>query len=486
MSLLKTVPEGLKPRECKRIKLRKPPPVPYVLTKDEVQDEVARMQSLEIKMTIKKDTTLNFAVWQENRTRKAFLMHVTAVLNAIKKRGHVKDYEMAAKKYEGAKNAVESAKASLALLDGTGEKGKKSRKKKTKEGKKDATAKAPEPKSDAKEAEVAPTANDKMKASFLEDLEKAKQGQRTAKGAMTVAASKMFLFYSDLLSLESKYAWNKIISKQTESDPYVNLHGDTLEGPRGMSHALFNNCVMFHLLTAFPINAAEQEKYYISNVLKKPQRVNVRQFVRRVEQLNAYIPQMPCFYYSPHTNASTKPKNIPFTEAELGAHVLHMCPLPWQDQYNMNEKGMTPMDMRLLLTSLEAIELICTHKKGKPDNLEKSNKSSNKGEKGKKHPGTNTTVWVPKKVQFEKHCNLCKKHGGAHTMHMTSDCCKYEKDGTENSSFRAAKKGKKKNCPINQNFAQLTKKINKLEKALKKSGKKGKKRCYKDSNSNSE
>jgi hypothetical protein len=131
ISLLKTVPEGLKPRECKRVKLCKPLPVPYVPTKNEVQDEVAiaRMQSLKIKTTFKKDTTLNFVVWQENRTRKAFLMHVTAVLDAIKKRGHVKDYETAAKEYEGAKKAVESAKAGLALLDRTGEKGKKSRKK---------------------------------------------------------------------------------------------------------------------------------------------------------------------------------------------------------------------------------------------------------------------------------------------------------------------------------------------------------------------
>jgi hypothetical protein len=103
-----------------------------------------------------------------------------------------------------------------------------------------------------------------------------------------------------------------------------------------MSCKPFNNCVMFHLLTAFPINVAEQEKYYITNVLKKPQRVNVRQFVWWVEQLNAYITQMPCFYYSPHANASTKPENVPSTEAELGAHVLRMCPLPWQDQCNMN------------------------------------------------------------------------------------------------------------------------------------------------------
>ncbi len=188
--------------------------------------------------------------------------------------------------------------------------------------------KAPEPKSDAKEAKVAPAANDDMKASFSSDLEKAKQVQRIAKGAMTTAAGKMFLFYSNLLSPESKYAWNKIVSKQTESDPYVNLQGDTSEGPRRMSCQLFHNCIMFHLLTAFPINAAEQEKYYISNVLKKPQHVNIHQFVHQVEQLNAYIAQMPCFYYSPHTNARTKHENVPFTEAELGAYVLCMCPLP--------------------------------------------------------------------------------------------------------------------------------------------------------------
>ncbi len=67
---------------------------------------------------------------------------------------------MAAKEYEGAKKDVESAKAGLALLDGTGEKGKKSRNKKTKEGKKE----------DAPEVDDNP-----MKAGFLEDLEKAKQ-----------------------------------------------------------------------------------------------------------------------------------------------------------------------------------------------------------------------------------------------------------------------------------------------------------------------
>jgi hypothetical protein len=149
----------------------------------------------------------------------------------------------------------------------------------------------------------------------------------------------------------------------------------------------------------------------------------------------------------------------------------------------MNEKGMTPMDMRSLLVSLEAIKCICTYEKGKLDSFEKSDKSSNKGKKGKKCPGTDSTARVPKKVHFEKHCDLCRKHGGAHTMHNTCDFCRFEKDGKEKSSLHAAKKGGYKSNPINQNFAQLTDKIKKLEKALKKSGKKGQKRHWEDSDS---
>ncbi len=236
------------------------------------------------------------------------------------------------------------AKEGLALL-GRASGGKKNCKKKAlvkaneaameaaKEATKEAPAKSSNPKSEAKEAEEAPkVTNNNMRAGFQVDFAKAKQAQKIAKGVMTAASSKMFVLYSNLLSPESKYVWNKIVSKQTESNPFVNLQSVSLEGPRGMSCVLFSNCIMFHLLTAFPINAAEQEKYYVTNVLKKPQRVNVHQFVRHVEQLNAYIAQMSCLYYSPHANASTKPKNVPFTEAELGAHVLRMCPLQWQDQ----------------------------------------------------------------------------------------------------------------------------------------------------------
>jgi hypothetical protein len=155
----------------------------------------------------------------------------------------------------------------------------------------------------------------------------------------------MFQFYANLLSLDAKYAWNKIVKEQTETDLYKDLQGMSRKGPRGLSHESFDDCVMFHLLTVFPKNTAEQEKYYLFNVLKKPQRVGVCQFVQRIEQPNAYIAQLPCWYYSPSYNPGMTPVNVPFIEADLASHVLRMCLHQWQDQYNLYEKAMIPVDI---------------------------------------------------------------------------------------------------------------------------------------------
>ena len=155
MSLLKSVPEGLKPHDCKRTKLREPPPIPDIPTKDEVQEEVAKLRPLEIKVTIEKDITLNFLVWHKNRTCEAFLMHMTAVLDAIKNHGHFLDYKKAVKAHGEAKKAIESARAASSLLDGTGTKFKRFCKKKAREAVEKALAKAQDSESEAREAKEA-------------------------------------------------------------------------------------------------------------------------------------------------------------------------------------------------------------------------------------------------------------------------------------------------------------------------------------------
>ncbi len=146
MSLAKSVPDGLYPQECKRTKLRKPPPVPYIPAKDKVQEEVTKLRNLQIKTSLKKDTTLNFPVWHKNRTHEAFLMHVTVVLDAMKKHGHFKDYDRAQKAHDEVVKAAALVEAGPALLDKTSAGMTSKRKKKVlvkaKEAAKEALAKA--------------------------------------------------------------------------------------------------------------------------------------------------------------------------------------------------------------------------------------------------------------------------------------------------------------------------------------------------------
>jgi hypothetical protein len=59
------------------------------------------------------------------------------------------------------------------------------------------------------------------------------------------------------------------------------------------------------------------------------------------------------------------------------------------------------------------------------------------------------------------------------------------KTGWQKTNFRAVKKAGKKPNPAKQSFAQLSKKLDKLEKNLEKASRKSKKRHRDNSNSNS-
>ena len=92
----------------------------------------------------------------------------------------------------------------------------------------------------------------------------------------------------------------------------------------------------------------------------------------------------------------------------------------------------------------------------------------------------------PRKSDLQSIATYARSMVAPTQTHNTGECHRYEKDESAKTSFCTAKKGGKRSYPANQNFAQLTKKIEKLEKVLKKSGKKSKKRRYKDCNSDSE
>jgi hypothetical protein len=263
---------------------------------------------------------------------------------------------------------------------------------------------------------------------------------------------------------------------------------------RTKTYKSFLDCTKHHLLTVFREDAAEQLKFYISNVLKKPQRVTVRMFFTRVEQLNSNVLLLPCLHNSPRATLATKPV-IPFDEAELANLLLRMCPDSWQNQYNLNQDTI-PQDLRRLLIVLENIEKlgITTTVPQKPPANGNGNAKSNGKESNGKRKGTDSSTGLSyKKKRMDKHCVLCQKHGGKPATHNTGDCTKYEKDGTVKPSWSSGKyladKTKKKSD--GNSYAQLEDRIFvQMDKKLKKAFKSAscqKKRCYNiDSDSDSE
>jgi hypothetical protein len=134
-----------------------------------------------------------------------------------------KAYKEDAEAYVEHRDAVKQTKAALALLMAPASEGKKSSKKapkkylmkssekalqKTKEGVALANASAP-----------------RLHAEYQANYDKANLATETAKNKREAAATQMFQFYANLLSLDAKYMWNKIVKEQMEADPFKDVQG---------------------------------------------------------------------------------------------------------------------------------------------------------------------------------------------------------------------------------------------------------------------
>ena len=281
-------------------------------------------------------------------------------------------------------------------------------------------------------------------------LKSTQQAIQVAKVEKRKAGGAIFALYENLLNETALLKWNSIVSKQIGVTPWTDLKGkEHKDKARQKTVKSFKDCVRFHLLQVFSDDAAEYQKYYISNHLKKPAKVTIRHFAARVEQLNAYISHLPGLVDSPKALPSTKRVKA-YDEAELAQALLRMCPSKWQDQFNLTQ-GIIPQSLRNTIESLENIEKFQESSKppGKPG------ENGKKGSDGKRKVSFQDEKVPRKKSRTGKYCDLCKKHGGAHMSHNTADCKKYSKDGSLKKGFKKPDgPGKSKDF---QNFATIIK-----------------------------
>ena len=220
------------------------------------------------------------------------------------------------------------------------------------------------------------------------------------------------------------------------------------EGIRRKSCLSLWECIDFHKLTIYSIDAAERQRFYMLCNLKKPTKSSIRAHVTRMETLNKFIGLLPTIKNSPQAVASTELGNVPFNETTLASIILNHLPVAWRTQYSLTH-NLVPESLRAILLDLENIEKLIVEKTNKAARANKAKvatalkgagehvpRMGKKGagehvpRKGKRAHGGGPDTGNPKKGRTAKYCKWCKAVDGPFTTHNTDECGSFNKDGS--------------------------------------------------------
>ncbi len=276
--------------------------------------------------------------------------------------------------------------------------------------------------------------------------------------------------------------------------PREDIKGAKHNGLRRKLHQSLTDCIEFHKLTVFTVNAAERLKYYLMCSVKKPVRWTIQMHISCMEALNKYLGILPTIKNSPLAVASMEMDNVPFTKATHASIILSHLPVVWRNQYDLTHSTV-PESLRAMLMHLKNIEKLSVKKYNKKARSNKAkaataSKTAQHVPKKRTHGG-GSNQGAPKKGHSAKYSKWCKVEGGSYTTHNIIECRRFEKDGKPKDkpakSFNFAKKPwKKTGSGDSSQMACLTEKVAKLKKKLTKTKKHSKKHAHDSSDSDSD
>ena len=92
---------------------------------------------------------------------------------------------------------------------------------------------------------------------------------------MDMLSMQIFQPYGNLLTDVACQSWEKIVKVQTNTFPWEDLCEEVHEKNAGTTWTSFLDCIKFHLQPVSHPNTVETVKFYITNTLRKPNRVPI-------------------------------------------------------------------------------------------------------------------------------------------------------------------------------------------------------------------
>jgi hypothetical protein len=411
--------------DCEKGQVTQRPPIPYAVSKNGLLMSTLQ-ENLKVKMP---EGESKWSLLGNGADGEEYMKHLMSFAQFMEKKGYKADLKAASKVTLSATTALKKlAKAQ------TGEK-------------------------------------DPAKAKRLTKVEAAKVRLINAKVAESTLACLAYDLFCKLLRDEPKIQWDRIVTEVHIKTPWEDFKGVKHNSLRGKSHQSLMDCIEFHKLTVFTVNAAERLGYYLMCSIKKPIRRTIRMHISCMEVLNKYLGILPTIKNSPLAVASTEMGNVPFTEANHVSIILSHLPVAWRNQYNLMHKTVPELPCAML-QDLENIKKLFVKKYNEKAQANKT-KAATAPKTAERLPkkralGGGSDRGAPQKGHSAKYCKWCKTANGPYTTHNTIECRRFEKDGMPKDKpvkpFNSAKKPwKKTGSGDSSQLAYLTEKVAKFK-----------------------
>jgi hypothetical protein len=179
---------------------------------------------------------------------------------------------------------------------------------------------------------------DPAKAKRLTRVEAVKVRLIKAKVTESMLACLAYDLFCKLLRDKLEIQWDRIVTDMHTKNPWEDIKGVKHNSLCGKSQQSLMNCIKFHKLTVFTVDAAERLRYYLICSIKKPVRCTIHMHISWMEVLNKYLGILPTIKNSPLAVATTEMGNVPFTEATHASIILSHLLVAWRNQYNLMHK----------------------------------------------------------------------------------------------------------------------------------------------------
>jgi hypothetical protein len=211
---LKSLPEGLKNVKCKKGMPPVRPPIPYVPPTDLHK----KQETEQIKVKIPDGTKFQMHTYGSNNNEE-YLVHVTTVLRLVKQKG------AAAKVKEAFAELVAVRKKMSPFFE------------------------FPEDKAVA------------QKEARIKKLSKLNKALKAKKVIAVEQAQKAYKLFRYFVVGEAQTQWDRIMNEIHTKNPWIGMNGKSNKGICMKSLILLMDCIKLHMLTVFPTDAAEKQRY---------------------------------------------------------------------------------------------------------------------------------------------------------------------------------------------------------------------------------